>query len=186
MAGKKKDRKVEAIVEIPKDCDIRLDGNMVITKGKKGEASKELSNPKIKIVVEPGMVKISCDNALKRDYAKVNAFKAHIKNLIRGCQEGHTYKLKICSGHFPMNVAVGKNELSVKNFLGEKVPRVVKLGENVDVKIEGEIINIDSCSKEIAGQTAADIENLCKITNKDLRIFQDGIWVIEKDGKEIK
>ena len=62
----------------------------------------------------------------------------------------------------------------------------LEIKEGAEVKIEGDIITVESCSKETAGQTAADIEKLTKITNRDLRIFQDGIYITEKDGKPIR
>jgi large subunit ribosomal protein L6 len=85
-----------------------------------------------------------------------------------------------------MNVAVSGDKLSVKNFLGEKIPRVAKILPGVTVKVEGDIIDIESTDKEAAGQTAANFEQLTRITNRDLRIFQDGIYITVKDGKEIK
>ena len=54
------------------------------------------------------------------------------------------------------------------------------------VKVEGSEIIIESTNKELAGQAAADIEQLTRITNKDRRIFQDGIYITEKDGKKIE
>ena len=125
-------------------------------------------------------------SASKKEKAVVLAYKSHILNSVGGCKKPYVYKLKICSGHFPMNVSVQGREFMVKNFLGEKFPRKLHLKENVDVKVDGEIITVESNYKERAGQTAADIEQLTKIRGRDLRIFQDGIWIINKDGKELK
>jgi large subunit ribosomal protein L6 len=85
-----------------------------------------------------------------------------------------------------MSVAVKDNEFIVKNFFGEKIPRIIKIKEGADVKVEGDIINVESPNKEIAGQVAADIEHLTKRANYDSRVFQDGIWITEKAGKKIK
>lgn len=85
-----------------------------------------------------------------------------------------------------MNVSVSNDQFTVKNFLGEKTPRILKLKKDVKVKVEGDQVIVESVDKELAGQTAADIEILCKITNRDPRIFQDGIWVISKAGKFVK
>ena len=85
-----------------------------------------------------------------------------------------------------MNVSINNEELIVKNFLGEKAPRILKIKPGVTAKVEGSDIIIESTNKELAGQAAADIEQLTRITNKDRRIFQDGIYITEKDGKKIE
>ena len=74
---------------------------------------------------------------------------------------------------------------SWKNFLGEKSPRTLTLKKNVSIKIEGDLIAIESPNKELAGQMASDIELLTAKANRDLRVFQDGIYMIEKAGKKI-
>ena len=106
--------------------------------------------------------------------------------MIKGVAEGHVYRLKICSGHFPMNVSVSGNEFSVANFLGEKTPRKLSVKEGASVKVEGQEVVVESMNKELAGQTAADIELLTKVKGRDRRIFQDGIFIINKDGKELE
>lgn len=82
-----------------------------------------------------------------------------------------------------MNVALKGDELSIKNFLGEKVPRVMKIQPDVKVKIDGEKIVVEGIDIEKCGQCAANIEKTTRITNRDRRIFQDGIWITSKPGK---
>jgi large subunit ribosomal protein L6 len=113
----------------------------------------------------------------------IGTFTSHIKNMIKGVTELYVYKLKVCSGHFPITVQATKDDFIVKNFLGETIPRKMKLVKGVSVKVEGEIVTVESTDKEIAGRTASDIEQLVRITNRDRRIFQDGIWMTEKAGK---
>ena len=111
-------------------------------------------------------------------------FKAHINNLIRGIKEGFTYKLKICSSHFPMSVSVEGDEVIIKNFLGERAPRKAKIMEGVKVEISDDIINVYGVDKEKTGQTAVRIEQATRIKKRDKRIFQDGIYLIEKPGRK--
>ena len=85
-----------------------------------------------------------------------------------------------------MNVSVSNDRFIVKNFLGEKVPRTLKLKAGASVKVEGNLVVVESPSKETAGQVSADIEQLTRRTHYDGRIFQDGIWIIEKDSKGIE
>lgn len=181
---KEKLRKLE--IAVTKGVEIKIEKGMVTAKGPKGECQKMLVDPKVDIKLENGFVVISAKNVTKRQKTKTGSYESHIINLIKGASEGYAYKLKICSGHFPMNVTLSGKEFVVKNFLGEKKPRTLKIKDGVEVKIEGDIINVESCSKELAGQTAASIESLTRITNKDRRIFQDGIYITEKAGKSIK
>jgi large subunit ribosomal protein L6 len=119
----------------------------------------------------------------KMEKKVIHSFAAHIKNMFKGVQEPHVYKLKICSGHFPMNVSVSGQEITIKNFFGESVPRKTTLPEKAEVKVNGDEIVITSADKEAAGQAAAKIESLCRITKRDIRIFQDGCYITEKAGK---
>ncbi|MBS3165081.1 hypothetical protein J4439_06645 [Candidatus Woesearchaeota archaeon] len=62
---------------------------------------------------------------------------------------------------------------------------MLKLRQGVQVKVEGSDIRVESVSRELAGQTAASIEQLTRRPGFDNRIFQDGIYIVEKSGKEV-
>ena len=172
-------------IEIPEGIELKVDGSKVILKGSAGEVSKLFKMPSFSFVNEGNSLVVACDFYGVRNKQKFFTIKAHIKNMIKGCQEGYIYLLKICSSHFPMNVSVSGNKLQIKNLLGEKVPRELILKEGADVKINGEIIEVTGTDKELVSQVAADIEILTKVKNKDRRIFQDGIYITSKDGKPV-
>ena len=50
-------------------------------------------------------------------------------------------------------------------------------------KIDNQIIEVDSYDIEKAGQVATSIEKGSKVKNKDRRVYQDGIFIIEKPGR---
>ena len=178
--------KIDYEIELGEGIQASLDNNILTLKGKKGETQRNFNNPLIQLKIDGNKIKLSSKRLTKREKKLAGTFKAHIKNMINGVNEGHIYKLKICSSHFPMNASINDSELIVKNFFGEKSPRTLKIKPGVTAKIEGSEIVIESTNKELAGQAAADIEQLTRITNKDRRIFQDGIYIIEKDGKKIE
>ncbi|MEE9525242.1 MAG: 50S ribosomal protein L6 [Candidatus Woesearchaeota archaeon] len=173
-------------IEIPEGVEVKIDSGLISAKGPKGEISRRLAYPKVSVDVKDNKLTISSKKATKREKRIIFTFKSHLVNMIQGVTEGHSYKLKVCSTHFPMTVAIENGEFVVQNFLGEKIPRKCKIQKDAEVKIEGQDIMVESVDKEAAGQTAASIEQVCRITKRDRRIFQDGIYIITKSKKILK
>jgi len=173
-------------ITIPEKVTVEVDGFLVTVKGPKGELKREFPSKQVAIQKKDNKVVVFSKDATKREKTMVGTFVSHIKNMTLGVQNPHVYKLKICSGHFPMSVSASAKEFVVKNFLGETIPRKLKLRQGVNVKVDGEFVVVDGIDKELASQTAASIEQLVRITNRDRRVFQDGIWIIEKDGKKVE
>jgi len=178
-------KRIEHKIEIPEEVEIKLEDSFLIAKGPKGENRKKINLRGLIFEIEDNKIKIGHDKATKNEKKRINTLISHIHNMINGVQEKFEYKMKICASHFPMNVNVNNNEILIKNFLGEKIARKAKIPINAEVKIQGQEITILSTDKEIAGQTAANIEKATKIIGRDRRIFQDGIYIISKGGKKI-
>jgi large subunit ribosomal protein L6 len=172
-------------IELVEGVSAVVAAGVVTIKGPKGEVNKVLIHPKISFKIEENKMVLFVNKASKREKTLIGSFQAHIKNMVKGVVEPFVYTIKICSGHFPMNVSVSGQELVVKNFLGEAVPRRVNIMPGAEVKVNGDQVIVTSSSKEIAGQTAARIETMCRITDRDKRIFQDGLYITNKAGKEL-
>lgn len=172
-------------IEIPEGIEIKKEGKKIIVKGKEGEVSKEFNFGKLKCEIKEGKISISHPSSTRKEKRMINTISAHLRNMIKGVNNHFEYKLKICASHFPINVEIKGNEVSIKNFLGEKTPRKCKMPEGVEIQINKEIITVKSSNKEIAGQAAANFEITTRVKNRDRRVFQDGIYIINKDGKEI-
>lgn len=187
MAEKKKIvKEIEIPDGITTSITTNISGSTLAFKGAKGEVSRQFIIQNCQIKVNGKKIIVESSRDTKNDRKMVGSAVAHIRNMARGVAEGYKYVLKICSGHFPMNVAVSGNKLSVKNFLGEKVPRVLELKQGAKVTVEDDKIIVESSSKETAGQVSADIEQLTRRAGYDSRVFQDGCYIISKDGKELK
>ena len=174
-------------IEIPKGITVSIgSGNWVSVKGPKGEIKKHMLNAFVRVALEGNTIVIESKNASRRQKKLIYTFKAHVNNMFKGVVTPWVYKMKICAGHFPMNVAIQGDKLIVKNFLGEKVPRIVKLKSGAKVVLQDRDITVESADKERAGNVASDIEQLMRITGgRDLRKFQDGIYITSKAGKEV-
>ena len=171
---------IEEIIEIPEKVEASLDEALTV-KGPKGEVRRKFQIP---LELKDGKIRLFAKNGTRNQKKMIMTTRAHINNMIKGSLEGYSYVLQIAFIHFPMTVRIEKKEIIIKNFLGESQERRASIHDNVEVKIEGDKIRIFSPDKEAAGQTAANLETATRITNKDRRVFQDGIWIIETPDKK--
>jgi len=171
-------------IKIPEGIEVNLDENTLTVNGPEGENKRTFDAAKLVFEKKDNEIIIGSKKATKREKKMMNTIKAHIENMIEGVQKKFEYKVKICFIHFPITVEIKENEAIIKNFLGEKIPRKLRIPKGVEVKIDKEIISISSPNKELAGQAAANFEKATRIKMKDRRIFQDGIFIINKPGRE--
>ncbi|HIP91286.1 MAG TPA: 50S ribosomal protein L6 [Methanothermococcus okinawensis] len=172
-------------IEIPENVSVEIRDKEVIVRSGDKELRRVLSYPNVTIKKEGNKVVVESLFPRREQAAIVGTYVAHIKNMIKGVTEGFEYRLKIRYSHFPMKVTVKGNEVIIDNFLGEKHPRRAKILEGVTVKISGEDVIVKGIDKEKTGQTAANIEQATRVKGRDTRVFQDGIYIVEKAGKTI-
>ena len=62
-----------------------------------------------------------------------------------------------------------------------RMSRRAQILAGVEVKVSNKVeITVTGYDKEAVGQTAANIERCATVKNRDRRIFQDGIYLLEK------
>ncbi len=167
-------------IKIPDGIEVSLKENDLSVKGGKGEIKKKFYHPKLVIKSGEKITLETKDDKVKT-LAVLGTWKAHIKNIFRGVEEGYEYRMKISHVHFPMNVSVDGDKVVIKNFLGQKEDRYAKILEGVEVKINGDEITLKGADKEKIGQTAANIEKSTRLkTRRDRRVFSDGIFITSK------
>jgi len=172
-------------IEIPKEIDVNLEKDTLIVKGPEGEVKRNFNIRNIVFEIKDNKIRIGNKKSTKKEKKRINTIVAHVKNMIKGAKEKFVYTLKVVFSHFPITVEVSGKEVIIKNFLGEKVPRKCDIPEGAEVKVDKNIITATSNNKEIAGQAAANLERVTKIKSRDRRVFQDGIYIINKAGREI-
>ena len=173
-------KEIKKKISIPQGAGFHEEKGIITISGAKGSASKKLLDKRIEIKKEGDFIVIKSLRVNKNGKRSVGTAASIIRNLVEGVTNGYEYQLKICSGHFPMNVSVAGKEVTIKNFLGEKSPRKCVVKGNVELQLNKEIITVKGLNKEEVGQAAADIEQATRITNRDRRIFQDGIYIVKK------
>ncbi len=179
----------EKNMEIPENVQIEVDRLKVAVSGEKGKLERTFRGIfGIKIQKENSKIKVSSESDERKQRAVVGSIIAHIKNMAQGVTEGYTAKLKVIYSHFPVTVKVDEKErrVLIQNFIGEKIPRVAKIfGESTKIEVKGADITVTGTDIESVGQTAANMEQATKIREHDRKVFQDGVFIVEKPKGKI-
>jgi large subunit ribosomal protein L6 len=166
-------------IDIPDEVTATMDHLDLSVEGPNGSVTRRLWYPDVSVSVEDGTVVIETEETNAKAEATVGTFASHITNMFHGVTEGWEYGMEVYYSHFPMQVAVEGDEVVIENFLGEKAPRRTTIRGDTEVSVDGEELTITGPSIEDVGQTAADIEQLTRVPDKDTRVFQDGVYITE-------
>ncbi|MFB6105831.1 MAG: 50S ribosomal protein L6 [Halobacteriaceae archaeon] len=170
-------------IEIPEDVTATMDRLELTVEGPEGSVTRRLWFPDVDVRVEDGTVVLESEETDAKTMATLGTFESHVENMLHGVTEGWTYRMQVHYAHFPMQVNVEGSEVVIQNFLGEQAPRRTTIRGATDVDIDGDEIVLRGPDKEAVGQTAAAIEQLTRVTDKDTRVFQDGVYIVEKPRK---
>lgn len=173
-------KEIKKIIPIPDDVTVTFVGQLLTASGPKGKNERTFWYPGINIEVVDSEVIIDSSITKKSQKAMIGTFASHVANMIKGVVDGFEYRMKVVYAHFPMQLKVEGKRLMISNFLGEKKARSANiLGESKVKTIADEVI-VTGLNKEDVGQTAANIEQATRIKRFDPRVFQDGIYIVEK------
>jgi len=170
----------EEFISPPDDVKVSAMDYEIKVVGPKGTLVRSFYHPSIRVSVEKKGIRVYVKKPRKKDGALFGTFQAHLKNMIRGVTEGFEYGMKIVYSHFPMKTTVKKDGFYIENFLGEAAPRKAKIVGETKVQISGDEVTVKGINKEDVGQTAANIELATYIKHYDPRVFQDGIYIVNK------
>jgi large subunit ribosomal protein L6 len=177
----------EQKIEIPSECQLSLDGKTVTVSGPKGTLERTFPEPQTRLRMEENELIATTHVNRKRSRALVGTAIAHVRNMLTGVQFGYEYEMKVVYSHFPITVETKGDFVIIKNFIGERGARKARLIGEVQVKIQEDEIFVSGIDIEHVSQSAANIQQACKIRDKDRRVFLDGIYVIRKrKGEETK
>ena len=185
MFTKMEEKLLTTDLVIPDAVQVDVSGDLVKVKGPKGELQRKFISKCVTITKVDKKIALKSDLLSRNGKREMYTFASHIKNLINGVQNPYVYKLKVCSGHFPISLKMEKDKFLITNFLGEKIPRIAKIVEGAKVKQEGDLLTVEGADLEAVSQTSANFETATRITNRDRRRFQDGIYLIERRGVKI-
>ncbi|MGQ9759047.1 MAG: 50S ribosomal protein L6 [Candidatus Methanomethylicaceae archaeon] len=167
-------------IKIPEGVEISMQGSSITVSGPKGAITKDFAHSGLRLNKTEDQIVLTSFGTGKKSRAMLGTIASHIKNMFKGVKNGHTYTMKIVYAHFPITVKVAGKELFIENFMGERSKRVAKIVGNVKITVNGDEIILEGIDKEEVGQTAANIHLATHVKKMDPRVFQDGIYLVER------
>lgn len=178
----------DQVLEVPEGVTVNIKSRVVKVTGPRGSLTKNLKHIDVTFnKLNKNQVRITVHNGDRKHVAALRTVNSLISNLITGVTKGYKYKMRYVYAHFPINVNVVENDgakyIEIRNFLGDKKVRQVPVREGVSIEFSAnqkDEIVLSGNSVENVSQNAADIQQICRVRNKDIRKFLDGIYVSEK------
>ncbi|KAB2578757.1 Ribosomal protein L6 [Lasiodiplodia theobromae] len=175
---------------IPEGVKVSIKTRVVTVEGPRGKLTKDLGHLAVSFThPKKDLINIELHHGSRKSVATLRTVRTIINNLIIGVTKGFKYKMRYVYAHFPINVNIEKNketglfEVEIRNFLGEKYVRRVVMHPGVDVEASKNVkdeLQLTGSDLENVSQSAADIQQICRVRNKDIRKFLDGLYVSEK------
>ncbi|GMM31695.1 ribosomal 60S subunit protein L9B [Martiniozyma asiatica (nom. inval.)] len=178
---------VESVV-VPEGVTVSIKSRVVTVTGPRGTLVKALNHVDVAFEkVDNSLIKLYVHNGDRKHVATLRTVKSLITNLVKGVTVGYKYKMRFVYAHFPINVniiAEGDNKfVEIRNFLGEKRVRKIAIPAGVTAVVsttQKDELVVEGNSCEDVSQTCADVQQVCRVRNKDIRKFLDGIYVSQK------
>lgn len=168
---------------IPKEVEVKINGQSVLVKGVKGALTLAL-HPKIKAEVkDQEIIVVVARTEDKEEKSLWGLFRSLINNMVEGVTKGFSKQLEINGIGFKAAVSGRKLILNV----GYSHPVEYEIPQDIEIKAEKNIIIISGIDKQKVGQVAAEIRAVKKPEPyKGKGIKYAGEVIRRKAGKAVK
>ncbi|TCD68211.1 hypothetical protein EIP91_011383 [Steccherinum ochraceum] len=172
---------------IPEGVDVSVKSRLITVKGPRGTLTKNVRHidMDIRLLKKQNKVTLAVWQGGRKHVACLRTIKSLIVNMITGVTKGFQYKMRAVYAHFPINCIIQEDgaKLEIRNFLGEKIVRHVDMLDGVTIsesKAQKDELILEGNDVQNVSQSAASIQGICRVRNKDIRKFLDGIYVSDK------
>ncbi len=142
-------------ISIPKDVEVKLEGDLLRVKGPKGELRRRV-HPKVQVDMDGDKISVLVADGSRESRSLHGLFAVLINNMVTGVTKGFERVLEISGVGYR---AVVNGRTAVFN-LGYSRPIDFELPDGVDANIEKSKIILTGIDKELLGMTASKIRNL--------------------------
>lgn len=134
---------------------VSVAGGALTVKGTKGTLTKRV-HPIINISIAPEGVMVTPKNNSRLAKALTGTYASHVKNMVQGVETPYMKKLVMDGVGYKMEVKGKEVVLTV----GFSHTVALPIPEDVTVKVEKNVMTIESISKESIGQFAANVRRV--------------------------
>lgn len=144
-------------IDIPEKTEVKIDSGVISVKGPKGSLERSF-RPDISVSIDGNHVSLSVAKENKQMNALWGTYASHIKNMIKGVNEGFEKKLVLEGVGYKSQVTGNKLMLA----LGFSHPVEVEIPEGLNVKAEKNLLTISGTDKELVGSFSAKVRDMKK------------------------
>ncbi len=170
-------------IDIPNEVKFNIKGQLITVQGPKGELSYNVHSH-IKINQQGSQLFLSIDDVNnKQDKALWGTNRQLVANLFIGVTKGYTKQLEVNGVGY--RAEVKGNDLILK--VGFSHPVNFRIPSGVNIKVEKNVITLESIDKQLLGETAANIRRIKKpepYKGKGIKYVDEVI--LRKAGKQVK
>lgn len=145
-------------IEIPEGVEVKISGNKISVKGPKGSLDFDFHDD-IEVKTSEKEVQVAAKRETKQSSALWGLTRMLVANMIEGTTKGFKKKLELQGVGYRMAVQGKKLNLA----LGFSHPVEVDIPEEIEAKIEKNILTISGIDKQKVGQLAAGVRALKKV-----------------------
>ncbi|KAF9008960.1 ribosomal protein L6, alpha-beta domain-containing protein, partial [Cyathus striatus] len=175
-------------LDIPENVQVSIKARLITVSGPRGTLTKNVRHVDMDIRLLTGKttkVTLAVWQGGRKHVACLRTIRSLINNMVTGVTKGFQYKMRAVYAHFPINCIIqdGGSAVEIRNFLGEKTVRHVNMLDGVSIsesKSQKDELILEGNDIDNVSQSAASIQGICRVRNKDIRKFLDGIYVSDK------
>ncbi|WVN88079.1 uncharacterized protein L203_103278 [Cryptococcus depauperatus CBS 7841] len=178
---------IETLI-VPEGVTATVQARTVTIEGPRGKLTKNVGHIQMDIQLikstKSSKIVFTVWHGARKHVACLRTVKSLVQNMIIGVTKGFLYKMRLVYAHFPINAIPvdDGSSLQIRNFLGEKFVRNCEMLEGVKISlsdVKDELI-LQGNDIEQVSQSAASITDKCRVKNKDIRKFLDGVYISER------
>lgn len=146
-------RVANAPITVPSGVDVKVDGNVMVVKGKLGELSFGLHDA-VKLEIGENEIQVKWDDSVKNAKAFAGTARASINNMVKGVSEGFVKKMQLVGVGYRAQVSGNLLTLS----LGYSNPVEYNVPEGITVEVPSQTeLHVKGSDKQRVGQVASEI-----------------------------